>query len=65
MNSTLDLTKGRPAPLILRFFFPLLLTNIIIKEDREMRSSFIWFFHAKVTNRISGCKQPLILLVTH
>lgn len=29
MNSTLDLTKGRPTGLILRFFFPLLLTNTL------------------------------------
>lgn len=29
MNSTLDLTKGKPSKLILRFFFPLLLTNAL------------------------------------
>ena len=27
MSSTLDLTQGKPSKLILRFFFPLLLTN--------------------------------------
>lgn len=29
MDSTLDLTKGKPAGLILRFFFPLLMTNTL------------------------------------
>ncbi|WP_295156356.1 MATE family efflux transporter [uncultured Ruminococcus sp.] len=29
MNNTLDLTKGKPTGLILRFFFPLLLTNTL------------------------------------